>query len=80
MIQSLLQAEGVDRAFYRTRFGADPLDDFASTLARFADAGWLTADANWVRLTSEGLALSDAIGPALISPSVSALMDSYEAR
>jgi oxygen-independent coproporphyrinogen-3 oxidase len=80
LIQSLLQAEGVDRAFYRTRFGTDPLDDFASTLARFADAGWLTADADRVRLTSEGLAWSDAIGPALISPSVSTLMDAYEAR
>jgi oxygen-independent coproporphyrinogen-3 oxidase len=80
LIQSLLQAEGVDRAAYRTRFGTDPLGDFASELARFEAAGWASADADRIRLTAEGLAWSDAIGPALFSARVRALMDAYEAR
>jgi oxygen-independent coproporphyrinogen III oxidase len=80
LIQSLLQAEGVDRAFYRTRFGTDPLADFASELAPFEAAGWTETDAAAIRLTAEGLAWSDAIGPALFSPRVRALMDGYQAR
>ncbi|MFB4311823.1 STM4012 family radical SAM protein [Actinomadura sp. GTD37] len=80
LIQSLLQTGGVDRAAYRARFGADPLDDFTGDLASFGDRGWLDATDGTVRLTPEGLAYSDAIGPALFSSSVQALMDSYEAR
>jgi oxygen-independent coproporphyrinogen-3 oxidase len=80
LIQSLLQARGVDRAAYRARFGTDPLADFASDIARFEAAGWTEADADLVRLTGEGLAWSDAIGPALFSSRVRALMDAYEGR
>lgn len=80
LIQSLLQAEGVDRAFYQARFGSDPLADFASELAGFEAAGWAEADAARIRLTAEGLAWSDAIGPALFSPRVRALMDGYQAQ
>jgi coproporphyrinogen III oxidase-like Fe-S oxidoreductase len=80
LIQSLLQAEGADRAFYRARFGTDPLADFAGELAQFAAAGWLEAEATAIRLTAEGLAWSDAIGPALFSPRVRALMDGYQAQ
>jgi len=77
MIQSLLQAEGTDRSFYKKRFGTDPMDDFDRELAPFADAGWVSVDADAIRLTHEGLAWSDAIGPALFSPRVRALMDGY---
>jgi oxygen-independent coproporphyrinogen-3 oxidase len=80
LIQSLLQAQGVDRAAYRARFGTDPLADFADDLARFGAAGAAVADADQIRLTTEGLAWSDAIGPALFSPRVRALMDAYEAQ
>jgi oxygen-independent coproporphyrinogen-3 oxidase len=77
LIQSLLQAEGMDRSFYKERFGTDPLDDFARELAPFEDAGWVSAGAGTVRLTAEGLAWSDSIGPALFSPRVRELMDGY---
>lgn len=82
VIQSLLQAEGLDRAFYRERFGADVLTDFASAASfdEFADRGWLTVDDHRVRLTPEGLAYSDAIGPALFSPRVRDLMAGYRQR
>ncbi|MBB5626448.1 STM4012 family radical SAM protein [Sphaerisporangium krabiense] len=78
LIQSLLQAEGLDRALYKTRFGADVLDDFP--LDEFAGRGWVEEDSAHVRLTPEGLAHSDAIGPALFSPAVRALMGSYDLR
>ncbi|GAA3230602.1 STM4012 family radical SAM protein [Actinocorallia longicatena] len=76
LIQSLLQVTGVDRAAYRERFGSDVLDDFDLT----PYTGWTEEDAATVRLTPEGLAHSDAIGPALFSAPVRALMDAYEAR
>jgi coproporphyrinogen III oxidase-like Fe-S oxidoreductase len=81
VIQSLLQASGLRRSDYRERFGTDPAADFAAELAGLADRGWLDADrTDVIRLTPEGLAHSDAIGPALFSPRVRALMDDYEAR
>ena len=46
----------------------------------FAGRGWLGHEAGAIRLTAEGLAHSDAIGPALFSSRVRALMDAYEAR
>lgn len=81
VIQSLLQASGLRRAGYRERFGADPAADFAAELADLAGRGALETDTTEViRLTPEGLAWSDAIGPALFSPRVRALMNDYEAR
>ncbi|WP_157245526.1 STM4012 family radical SAM protein [Nonomuraea typhae] len=78
LLQSLLQAEGLDRALYKESFGADVLDDF--DLYGMAAAGWLEDDAETVRLTPEGLAHSDAIGPALFSGRVRELMDAYDHR
>ncbi|MQY08292.1 STM4012 family radical SAM protein [Actinomadura macrotermitis] len=77
LLQSLLQAAGLDRAGYRARFGTDAADDF--DLAPFREHGWLE-EGDHLRLTPEGLAYSDAIGPALFSPRVQSLMDAYEAR
>ncbi|WP_043616558.1 STM4012 family radical SAM protein [Nonomuraea candida] len=80
LIQSLLQAEGLARRAYADRFGADVLDDFPlDDLPMKEFAGWLSVTDETVRLTPEGLAHSDAIGPALFSPRVRALMDGYEA-
>jgi oxygen-independent coproporphyrinogen-3 oxidase len=73
LIQSLLQAEGLSRELYLDRFGTDVLIDFS--LDRFAE--WIEVDPGAVRLTAEGLAHSDAIGPALFSPQVRRLMDDY---
>ncbi len=80
VIQSLLQASGLRRADYRRRFGTDAAGDFAAELAGLADQGRLEMDQDLIRLTPEGLAYSDAIGPALFSPGVRTLMDAYEAR
>ncbi|MGW4893679.1 STM4012 family radical SAM protein [Kitasatospora sp. NPDC004240] len=84
LVQSLLQAEGLSVAEYRARFGATPEEDFPAELAGFAARGWLAADAGGpagrLRLSPEGLAHSDAVGPMLFSPEVRDLMADYEAK
>ncbi|MET9490333.1 STM4012 family radical SAM protein [Nocardia sp. NPDC006630] len=80
LLQSLLQAEGMDIAAYRTRFGAHPAEHFAAELHEFAESGWLDSGSDLLRLTPEGLAYSDALGPRLFSPAVHAAMAAYEPK
>jgi len=82
LLQSLLQADGMERADYAGRFGAGPEEDFPAELERFAALGWLdeTAPEGLLRLSPEGLAHSDALGPALFSPAVPAAMASYDPK
>ncbi|MFD3652906.1 STM4012 family radical SAM protein [Streptomyces sp. NPDC058620] len=82
LLQSLLQADGLESVEYRARFGTDPYDDFSSELERFAARGWLAGPAGRgpLRLSPEGLAHSDALGPELFSPAVRAAMAAYEVK
>lgn len=82
LLQSLLQAEGMPVAGYRTRFGTSPVDDFATELGRFGDRGWLddSVGPGLLRLSPEGLAHSDALGPELFSAAVRKRMASYEPK
>ncbi|WP_405683008.1 STM4012 family radical SAM protein [Streptomyces sp. NBC_00057] len=83
VLQSVLQAEGLQPADYRKRFGTSPADDFPAELARFEARGWLDATAGAsgpLRLSPEGLAHSDALGPELFSPGVRAAMAAYELK
>lgn len=82
LLQSLLQAGGMPLADYRQRFGTAPDAHFASELALFAAHGWLdeSAGPEVLRLSAEGLAHSDVVGPVLFSPAVRAAMDAYEPR
>ncbi|WP_405680403.1 STM4012 family radical SAM protein [Streptomyces sp. NBC_01238] len=83
LLQSVLQAEGLRQADYRERFGTSPADDFPVELARFKARGWLDATAGasgLLRLSPEGLAHSDALGPELFSPGVRAAMAAYELK
>jgi oxygen-independent coproporphyrinogen-3 oxidase len=79
VIQSLLQVEGLDFAAYRSRFGSEAMDDLTD-LARLEDRGLAMREGDRLRLTEEGLEMSDVIGPALYSPRVRNLMESYELR
>jgi oxygen-independent coproporphyrinogen-3 oxidase len=79
LVKTLLRSEGVDRAAWRARFGGD-VTDAVPHLAHLAERGWLTEDAATVRLTDEGLAHSDAVGPWLVSDAVQAAMGEYELR
>ncbi len=83
LLQSVLQAAGMRLSEYRERFGSRPEDDFRAELALFEERGWLDPDApaaGLLRLSPEGLAHSDALGPELFSPAVRAAMASYELK
>jgi coproporphyrinogen III oxidase-like Fe-S oxidoreductase len=75
LLKSLLRAEGLDAARYLARFGTAVDDDFPA-LQRLRDAGHLAGH----RLTAEGLAHSDAIGPWLTSAGVRAAMAGHATR
>ncbi|MFC3965589.1 STM4012 family radical SAM protein [Nocardia jiangsuensis] len=82
LLQSLLQADGMDVNDYRARFGAGPHEHFPAELAGFAERGWLDSGTGpeLLRLSPEGLAWSDALGPLLFSPGVRAAMAAYRPR
>jgi oxygen-independent coproporphyrinogen-3 oxidase len=80
LLQSLLQADGLELADYRGRFGTLPAEDFGAELAAFEARGWLAGAPGRLLLSPEGLAHSDAVGPMLFSPAVRAAMDAYEAK
>lgn len=81
LLQSLLQMEGLDLEAYRKRFDTEATEDFSAELETLTDRGWLDGpDGRWLRLTAEGLAHSDAIGPWLFSTPVHELMAGYEQR
>ncbi|WP_433048570.1 STM4012 family radical SAM protein [Dactylosporangium sp. CS-033363] len=75
LLKSLLRAEGLDAAAYRARFGTAADDDFPA-LERLRAAGY----AEGHRLTADGLAHSDAIGPWLVSADVRAAMAGHVTR
>jgi coproporphyrinogen III oxidase-like Fe-S oxidoreductase len=75
LLKSLLRAEGVDAAAYAARFATTVDEDFPA-LADLRAAGL----AEGFRLTADGLAHSDAIGPWLISAGVRAAMAGHVTR
>lgn len=83
LLQSLLQAEGLDEAEYAARFGTEARKDFAQPLGLLRERGLLAtpdpvpAPGSRLRLTPEGLAWSDAVGPLLFSEPVRAAMRAY---
>ncbi|MDI1463858.1 STM4012 family radical SAM protein [Catellatospora sp. KI3] len=79
LLKSLLRVDGLDLAAYTKRFGTDADRDFPA-LPELAARGWLDADAGVLRLTDDGLAHSDAIGPWLVSGPVRELMAGHAPR
>jgi oxygen-independent coproporphyrinogen-3 oxidase len=75
LILSLLSDDGLDLAAYRARFASTPHDDFPQlgTLN-----GYTQSDGTTLRLTAEGLARADAIGPSLFSESVRQRMATFD--
>jgi oxygen-independent coproporphyrinogen-3 oxidase len=72
LILSLLSDEGLDLAAYRARFGeVDALDELRAR-------GWISETAQTLRLTAEGLARADMIGPYLYTDAVHERMATYE--
>lgn len=77
LILSLLSDDGLDVATYRKRFASTPDADFPA-LAELATRGFATHDGATLRLTSEGLARADSIGPWLFSDEVRRKMTDFE--
>jgi oxygen-independent coproporphyrinogen-3 oxidase len=73
-----LFGDGVDRAAYRARFGADVLEHVPE-LRDVIERGFATDEAR-ITLTESGLERSDAIGPFLVSAAVRARMEAWEPR
>ncbi|HEV2637018.1 MAG TPA: STM4012 family radical SAM protein [Actinocrinis sp.] len=82
VVQSLLQADGLGADAYRARFGASPAADFPAEFEALHQRGFLTpaTEDSPARLTDEGLAWSDAIGPLFFSAAVRGLMRDCEAK
>jgi oxygen-independent coproporphyrinogen-3 oxidase len=79
LLQSILNADGLELSRYVARFGSEPGDDFPD-LATFVDLGLLTHDGERWTPTPLGLERSDALGPWLFSDRVRALMTEYQAK
>ena len=77
LIKSLLQCEGLDCSLYKARFAADPQLDFPP-LVRLFEEGLAHRQEGRIRLTEQGIELSDRIGPWLYSKPVRALMEGYQ--
>ena len=73
VIQSLLTRPGLARDAYAQRFGAPPEHDLPQ-LRELAALGLVEGDGALLALTPRGVALSDTIGPWLVSPAVRARM------
>ncbi len=69
VIQSLLTRPGFDHAGYARRFGTRAQDDLPQ-LRELAALGLAEDDGALLALTPRGVALSDSIGPWLVSPAV----------
>ncbi|MFB6533266.1 STM4012 family radical SAM protein [Streptomyces noursei] len=76
----LLESDGLRVERYRAQFGTVPQDDFGPQLALLAERGWLDDDGGVLRLTPEGTAWADAIGPLFFSSRVNEAMASYRDR
>jgi len=76
LILSLLADEGLDLAGYHAKFGGDAHTEFPE-LAELPPHGLAVRDAATLRLTPEGLAHADAIGPWLASDAVRARMAEF---
>jgi oxygen-independent coproporphyrinogen-3 oxidase len=76
LILSLLQSDGLNAAEYERLFGARPVRHFP-LLNWLVQHGLALAEGDRLRLTRAGLELSDAIGPALYSPTVRAALEKF---
>jgi len=75
-LKSLLRSDGLELAGYRSFFCADLFADLPQ-LFELMDEGLLMEVSGWLRLTSEGLELSDVIGPWLCSAAVREKMNAF---
>jgi oxygen-independent coproporphyrinogen-3 oxidase len=66
LVFGLRRMEGVSRQQFRRRTGIEVDELVNGPLQKFVAMGLLADDGEWVRLTREGLFVSDAIWPELL--------------
>ncbi|MEV7794462.1 STM4012 family radical SAM protein [Streptomyces sp. NPDC087512] len=76
----LLESGGLPVERYHERFGSLPQEDFPAEFALVTERGWVERDEAVLRLTPEGMAWADAIGPLFFSPRVNEAMATYQDR
>lgn len=79
VIKNLLFISGLDKETYRQKFGEDVEKDFTH-LSNWKEKGYVKEEKYKYILTSEGMALSDYLGPQLISPLVRGRMQEWESK
>lgn len=77
VIQSLLTQPGLSTREYQQRFTGSDLFTDIPLLAELMEAQLAQQNTDIIQLTEQGLALSDSIGPALISEPIRARMQEY---
>ena len=77
VIRHLLILPGLKKSEYSSHFHREASEDFP-ILAEWIQKGYVQDRADYLSLTSEGMGLSDWLGPQLISPLVRARMDEWE--
>ena len=76
LLKSLLRSDGLNIASYRARFGGEPLSDFPQ-LTELLERGIGVVQDGSLRLSAQGLELSDVIGPWLFSAEMRQKMERY---
>lgn len=77
VIRHLLIYPGLSISGYEGRFGSRAREDFP-VLKKWEDMGFVTLEDGYLALTKSGLALSDWLGPALMSEAVRDKMKEWE--
>ncbi|MFI8917328.1 STM4012 family radical SAM protein [Streptomyces sp. NPDC053513] len=80
VLQHLLESSGLDVIRYERHFGTRFETDFAAQLDTLLARNWVRAAGTVLRLTPEGMARADAIGPRFFSDHVRVNMSSYQDR
>lgn len=79
ILKALLHQEGLELSTYRDRFGSDAIDEHPD-LEELLSIDLAVLESGILRLTTKGMAYSDAIGDEFISGDVRELMNSYVVR
>ena len=77
LIKSILHQSGINPMTFENQFKEDLTDTFPE-LDVLSELGYLEKNSSAWKLTSAGMAQSDAIGPALYSETVCNLIEGYE--
>ncbi|WP_141502748.1 STM4012 family radical SAM protein [Paenibacillus luteus] len=79
ILKALLHQEGLELSTYGDRFGSDAMDEHPD-LEELLSIDLAVLESGILRLTTKGMAYSDAIGDEFISGDVRELMNSYVVR